>query len=59
MSAKSVYETTGKSLLYKYMNDKNLVRSDMVVVDDIDELNRIAAENAWLLKRVSILLLAN
>lgn len=55
MSAKAIYEATGKDLLNRFLCSSAVVKSQFAVIDENSDWQKVVDENPWLLREVNIL----
>ena len=53
MSAKAIYESKAKELLFKYVKSSSLSRPSSVVIDSESNWQELEEKNAWLTSEVS------
>ena len=54
MSAKAIYEATGKDLLNRFLCSGAVVKSQFAVIDENTDWQKVVDENPWLLREVNI-----
>lgn len=55
MSAKAIYEATGKDLLNRFLCSGAVVKSQFAVIDENSDWQKVIDENPWLLREVNFL----